>query len=79
MLGASWFKCLGRAGSSVWGELVQVLGASWFKCLGRAGTTIRGEIRDFSILSSFNIFDFPILLIFSNFFDFWNFFDFFDF
>ena len=44
VLGASWYKCLGRAGSSVWGELVQVFGASWYKCLGRAGTSGRGEL-----------------------------------
>ena len=31
VIGASWSKCLGRAGPNVWGELVQVFGASLFK------------------------------------------------
>ena len=40
MFGASWSMCLGRAGTSVRGELVQVFGASWSKCLGQAGMVI---------------------------------------
>ena len=31
VIGASWYKYLGWAGTSIWGELVQVFGASWYK------------------------------------------------
>ena len=44
MLEASWYKCKGQAGTSVRGELVQMLGASWFKCYGQAGSNVKGKL-----------------------------------